>query len=133
MFASIGAGAALWPLAQDLRTNVRANTSNIIIVFFFFFLYPLLLYHTSGPFVKYFSKTFFKKFSKFLLTFGSRCDIIILKKGGLGKKSSFWRGENVCSPPLTPHSYIIPQGAGFCQVFFENFFKKIKQKIIDFY
>lgn len=35
-------------------------------------------------------------------------------------------------PPIIPPSYIIPQGAGICQVFLQKYFKKIKQKTIDF-
>jgi hypothetical protein len=37
--------------------------------FFFFIIFPLLLYHVLVAFVKYFSKTFLKKFFIFLLTF----------------------------------------------------------------
>jgi hypothetical protein len=104
MFASekeLGAGAnkrsrgrsppnppTLYYITKELRLSSLFRK----IFFFFFNIYPLLLYHILVAVVKYFSKTFFKKFSKFLLTFGSRCDIIILKKGGLGEKSSFWRG-----------------------------------------
>lgn len=36
------------------------------------------------------------------------------------------------SPPIIPPPYIIPQGAGICQVFLQKYFKKIKQKNIDF-
>ena len=35
-------------------------------------------------------------------------------------------------PPIIPPLYIIPQGAGICQVFLQKYFKKIKQKSIDF-
>lgn len=48
--------------------------------FFFLFIFPLLLYHISVPFVKYFSKTFSKKFFKFFLTLTAKCSIIIIER-----------------------------------------------------
>lgn len=82
------------------RSCVLSSTLDKKIFFYFFYIYPLLLYHTFGSQVKYFSKTFLKKFLLKQLQSGQICDIIIIEK--MKKERWKWNLRGHITSPLNP-------------------------------
>ena len=84
-------GAHAPPTPQSFYYTIRSCVLSSVFLkkyfffFFFLFIFPLLLYHISVPFVKYFLENFLKKFFKFFLTLTAKCSIIIIERKGKRK------------------------------------------------